>query len=326
MAFSDQPSRVVVAPSGAVSDDTTYVDWPAIFAGAVLALAIAFVLLTFGSALGLSIASPYEGEGVGAVGFAIAAGLWLLWVQSSSCFAGGYLTGRLRRRKHDATEDESDIRDGSHGLVVWGLGVLIGALLAISGITGAISTAVGAAGSAAGTVASVGAAAGAGALAGGAASGSEGGTGGYDLLVDRFLRGNAPPPAPAAGGAPAPAAPDAAATGDLRAELGRILADTVSTGQINDADRQYLTQTIAARTGVDQAAAEARVNELVQGVQSAEQQARDAAEAARRTALIAAFATAASFLISAAAAYAGATLGGKHRDENTIIEGWIRRR
>jgi len=26
--------------------------------------------------------------------------------------AGGYLTGRLRRRFHDATEHESDVRDG----------------------------------------------------------------------------------------------------------------------------------------------------------------------------------------------------------------------
>ena len=40
-----------------------YVDWPAILAGALLSAAFAFVLVTFGSAIGLSVASPYSGEG-----------------------------------------------------------------------------------------------------------------------------------------------------------------------------------------------------------------------------------------------------------------------
>ena len=38
---------------------------------------------------------------------------------------GGYLTGRLRRRVHDASEHESDVRDGAHGLVVWGGALII---------------------------------------------------------------------------------------------------------------------------------------------------------------------------------------------------------
>lgn len=97
----------------------SYMDWPAIFAGTVLASAISFVLLTFGSAIGLSLTSAYEGRGISLIGFAIAAALWLLWVQISSFIAGGYLTGRMRRRHFDATEHESDIRDGSHGLIVW---------------------------------------------------------------------------------------------------------------------------------------------------------------------------------------------------------------
>jgi len=122
-------------------DESSYVDWPAIFAGTVLATAISFVLLTFGSALGLSLTSAYSGRGMSLAGFAIAAALWLLWVQISSFTAGGYLTGRLRRRKHDATEEESDIRDGSHGLVVWAVGILLGAMIALSGISSAVSTA-----------------------------------------------------------------------------------------------------------------------------------------------------------------------------------------
>ncbi|MDQ6437313.1 hypothetical protein RB623_24945 [Mesorhizobium sp. LHD-90] len=113
MAIAENPAT---ATTGIVADDRSYVDWPAILAGTLLATAVSFVLLTFGSALGLSLTSAYEGEGLSVMGYAIAAALWLLWVQISSFFAGGYLTGRLRRRFGDATEQESDLRDGAHGL------------------------------------------------------------------------------------------------------------------------------------------------------------------------------------------------------------------
>ncbi len=304
MALSPTPGVIVGGAGSVAHDETSYVDWPAIFAGVVLSLAISFVLLTFGSALGLSLASPYEGEGIGALGFGIAVALWLLWVQISACMAGGYLTGRLRRRKHDATEDESDIRDGSHGVVVWALGVLVGATLLVSGVSGAVSTATSAVGSAAGT-AVTGAATGAAALAGNAEGGN------FDLLIDRYLRGNGSSESLAPAGA--------------REEVGRILG-TLSDGEVSADDRTYLAQQLAARTGIDQPTAEARVNDLITSAQQAEQAARDAAETARKTTLIAAFVTAASLLISAVGAYFGATLGGRHRDEGTLLEGWTRRR
>ena len=180
MATSDSP---LISVGGVQADETSYVDWPAIFAGTIFATAISFVLLTFGSALGLSFASPYEGSGMSLFWFAIAAALWLLWVQISSFIAGGYLTGRLRRRKHDATEDESDIRDGSHGLIVWALGALIGAFIAVSSISGVASTA-------ANSISTI--AAGAASGAGAAAEGEDPLSGAYDLLVARFLRSRDP--------------------------------------------------------------------------------------------------------------------------------------
>ena len=39
---------------------TSYVEWGAVFAGALAASAISFVLLTAGAAIGLSLVSPYE--------------------------------------------------------------------------------------------------------------------------------------------------------------------------------------------------------------------------------------------------------------------------
>ena len=114
-----------------------YVDWPAIIAGAVLASAISFVLFTFGTGIGLSLTSPYPGESVSPTAFAVVLGLWVLWVSVSSFIAGAYLTGRLRRRIGDASEHEVEVRDAAHGLLVWALSALIGAMLAawVTGLT-----------------------------------------------------------------------------------------------------------------------------------------------------------------------------------------------
>ena len=119
-------------------DKGSFVDWPAIIAGAVLASAISFVLFAFGTALGLSLTSPYPREGVSGTTFGIVLALWVLWVLVSSLAAGGYLAGRLRRR-HSLNSHETEMRDGSHGLLVWGLSVLAGALIATWTATGAVN-------------------------------------------------------------------------------------------------------------------------------------------------------------------------------------------
>jgi hypothetical protein len=293
MALSETPA-VIASESALVTDNNnSYVDWPAILAGTLLATAISFVLLTFGSAIGLSLTSAYEGRGMSLFWFAIAASLWLLWVQLSGFMAGGYLAGRMRRRHGDATEYESDIRDGSHGLVVWALGVLLGALIAVSGVSGAVSTATQAV-----------------ATAGGAAA--EAVADEVDpnaLLVDRFLRGgpNASEPAPTA----------------TRDEVGRILS-ALGDGELNAADRQYLTATVQARAGIDEAQATQRVDQMVAEAQRLEAEAREAADTARRIAMVAAFMTAASLLVSAAGAYFAATLGGNHRDKQSEVAGWYK--
>lgn len=135
---------VVAVDSPAADDNTSYVDWPAIIGGIVLASAISILLLTFGSAVGLGLTDFNAREGASPVWIAIAAASWLIWVQVSSFMAGGYLTGRMRRRHHDATEDESDVRDGAHGLLVWAGALIVGAVLAVSGV-GALASAVGSA-------------------------------------------------------------------------------------------------------------------------------------------------------------------------------------
>jgi len=114
------------------------VDWAAVLAGAVLATATGLILMTFGAGLGLSVTSPYEGEGLAPPFYVLGAGLWVLWVQLVSFSIGGYVAARLRARHGDAaSEHEVDVRDGLHGLLAWGTGVIAAAVIAFAGIGGA---------------------------------------------------------------------------------------------------------------------------------------------------------------------------------------------
>ena len=123
-------------PTEVVAPAHSHADWGSIIAGAVIATAVGLVLLTFGSALGLSVTSAYEGEGLSPLAFAIAAGLWLLWVQVLSFYMGGYDAARLRPRMVNVTEHEVDVRDGLHGFLVWATGVIVAAVIAFVGIAG----------------------------------------------------------------------------------------------------------------------------------------------------------------------------------------------
>jgi hypothetical protein len=113
-----------------------YVDWPAIFAGAMVAVAVSLIAATFGSAVGLSATSPYKGPQP--VFFYVALGIWMIFIAVSSFAAGGYVAGRMRRTTEGASEHERDVRDSLHGLVVWALAAVVGALLAAATV-GAIA-------------------------------------------------------------------------------------------------------------------------------------------------------------------------------------------
>lgn len=284
-------------------DHSSYVDWPAILAGILLTSAISILLLTFGSAVGLSFADIAGGEDANPIWVAIAAALWLLTVQISSYMAGGYMTGRLRRRIGDATEHESDVRDGAHGLLVWAGSAVIGAILAVSGI--------GAAANAAGNVASTVTQA-----ASNVAGEAAGTIDPNAYFIDAMLRPGAPP-APGQQGQPASDA--------TRAEIGRILANGATSGQVAEEDRAYLAQLVGANTGLPEPEARARVDQTLGNIDAARQAALDAAETARRVAVLGAFLIASSLLVSAMGAYWAASMGGRHRDEGTVFATVFRR-
>lgn len=275
--------------SDAARDRAGYVDWPAILAGTVVAVAISVVLLTFGSAIGLSVVSFEPREGASLFWLAVASGLWFLWVAVTAFGAGGYIAGRMRRPVPGSSPDEVDVRDGTHGLVVWATGVLLGALLAVSGVTGAI----GAAGRTAGTVAE-------------AASTAVGGD--LDYIGERLMRGT--------GGAAA-----AADEAPLGAEATSLFTRSLASGSLSAADRDYLAGIVASRTGETPEAAAAQVDAAFAEAQQLYDAAIETAETARVGAAIAAFLIAATLLASGAAAYTLASTGGDHRDRNLPFGG-----
>ena len=290
----DAPAGVAVVKSAVADrDQSSYVDWPAIIAGIILASAISVVLISFGSAVGLNFLDFGYGDGPNPIFVGIAAATWFLWVQISSFMIGGYLTGRLRRRYFDATEDESDLRDGAHGLLVWAGAAILGSVIAIGGI-GAAANAVG---SAAATVTTA------------ASNVAEDAVNPNAYFIDTLFRSAQPVDA-----------------GVARDEAGRIFAQAaLGDGTVSAEDRSYLATVVAANTGLAPAEAEARVDSVITTVEAARQDAIEAARIARNTAIIGAFLLAASLLVSAIGAFWAAQKGGDHRDKNTVFAGAFRR-
>jgi hypothetical protein len=265
-------------PAMAVQDGS-YVEWSAVLAGAVVALAITFVLLTFGSAVGLSAVSPWTSTERTVTSVSIGAGFWMLLVHIWAFACGGYISGRMRYRWNDSTQNEAEFRDDAHGLLVWAAAVTFGATIAAMTLISTGQSVVQGAATAAGNNAST----------------------ITQTAVDTMFRAAARPAAPNA------------PVDDTRGEATRILTRSAAAGEVTQADRTYLTQLVSARTGLPQPEAEKRVNDTIA-------QATDATNKARKTGIMLGFITAATLLVGAVAAWWGAGMGGKHRDEGHVWE------
>jgi hypothetical protein len=282
----------VVVPVATGDARPRIVEWAPVIAGAVAAAAISFVLLAFGAAIGLSATSAWPDRGVSLPVTFILFAIWVALVQAGSFAAGGYIAGRMRSA-WDGPLVERQFRDGAHGFLVWGVGVLIGAVLAAGAIIGTAKTAV----ESTATVA-------AGAASRPAQAGDAVAMTPADYAVDYLFRpGPGPAPAGAAMGPPP------------RAEAIRIMAAALRDNAINPRDRAYLAQIITLRTGLPAAEAERRVDEAYAEAKAAEAKVREAAERARKAAALAGFLTAAALAVGCVAACGGAAIGARHREE-----------
>ncbi len=298
------------------------VSWGAIVAGGVTAAAMAMILVVLGAGLGLVSVSPWPGQGASPATFGAGVVVWSIIVEVLAFGLGGYVAGRLRTKWANLHGAEVYFRDTAHGFVTWALGTLVGVALVTS---------------AAGHVARGGAEIGAAAAGAGAAgagmmamnSGPRGPMGGptggpmegpglrgpMDYYIDMLFRPAGP--VPGATAATASPAPD---IGPVRAEIGRIVLNSIKDGQValSQTDHAYIGSLIAQRTGLSQQDAEKRLDDVIgQAKATADDlanQARQAADDARKAGALLAMWSFIAMLIGAFVASYAATIGGRHRD------------
>jgi len=103
-----------------------------------------------------------------------------------------------------------------------------------------------------------------------------------------------------------------------RAEVGRIFANGLRSGDIPPSDRLYVSQLVAARTGLSPEDADKRVNDVYTRSKAvaadAEAKAREAADAARKAATYTSLWMFIALLVGAFSATFAATVGGRLRD------------
>ena len=211
-------------------DSASGVSWAAIIAGAFVASAFSLALVALGAGIGLISVSPWSSNNPSVTTFTVLAAAWFIAVQLFASGIGGYLAGRLRTRWARVHTDEVFFRDTAHGLVVWAVGAVISVALIASAASSAVSGAAHLAGAATQAVGAV-----AGQAAGQAASAMGDPT---SYFTDMLWRSDHP------------AQGDQAAT---TAEAGRILTRALANGDLPAADKTYLAQLVASRTGLSPA-------------------------------------------------------------------------
>jgi hypothetical protein len=251
---------------------TSPVSWAAVIAGAFVTAALSLILLAFGAGMGLSSISPWSGSSATAV--SRGAILWLIVMEIVASAIGGYLAGRLRTKWVNIHTDEVYFRDTVHGFLVWAVSVVItGAFLA--------STAAFMVG-------------GSSRMAGTQADGRTVDPNAY--FVDALFRTNPPTPI------------DASA----RVEAETILINALRQRDLSGWDRTYLSELVAAKTGLTGNDAEQRVTEVTD-------QARLAADTMRKAAAHSLYWLFLALLMGAFSASLAATIGGRQRDRMRAV-------
>lgn len=263
----------------------------AIVAGAIVAVAVSLVLISLGAGLGFASISPWPGHGLSGTSFTVTTAISLIIVQWLSACAGGYLAGRLRTRWIGAHTHEVFFRDTAHGLVTWSLATVVVAFVTA---TSASSLMGGAAHAAAQSTAA--------GVQGAAMSGANPSSAGYS--IDKLFQSSGVTPT------------TSSTATDYQAEAGHILGNAALNGSVPDADQTYLATLITQKTGISQEDAKSRVNAFAASVQDTQQKAKEAADAARKSAAEVAIYTALSMLIGAFIASVSAVIGGRLRDEH----------
>jgi hypothetical protein len=220
-----------VYPAGTAAP--RYLGWSPAVAGALIATALSAVLIGFGTAVGLGVASSAPTWRDASVALWLLSGIYLILVALVSFGIGGYVAGRIRTGLPAADSADIEYRDGLHGLAAWAIAVVLTVLLTalIGSATVARSPAAQAAPSASAAEPML----------------------SYEL--DRLFR-------------PARRTPNAE-TPMERAEAGRILLTSSSHGGVAVEDRAYLIQLVNGIAGLTGPDAERRVDNVIANARTA---------------------------------------------------------
>lgn len=212
------------------------VSWPAVIAGAFVSAALALILLSLGTGIGMSSVSPWADAGASGKAVAVGAIVWFVIIEIVASALGGYLAGRLRTKWVNVHTHEVYFRDTAHGFLVWAVSLVVTAAFLASAATSVVAGRASAPNSAAQTRTS-----------------AEG------YFVDTLLR-----------------SPGTEANAGLRAETLEIFANALREGELPAADRHYLARVVAARTGTSESDAEKRVDDEFGAARAAADAARKA--------------------------------------------------
>lgn len=232
--------REEIMEGGLVSETPRAIQWSSVFAGALAAGAMSFILIGFGVAVGLGVSSASPTWRDASAALALLSGLYLIIQAIVSFGFGGYIAGRTTRPAPALAtiEDDGERRDGLHGLTAWALAVLAGAaLLALLGAAAIDRSPM--------------------------RSSASNASAAEPLLsyeLDKLLR--APRRAPNLD------------LRDARAEAGRILMTSSSHSGVSADDRTYLVQQVAAATGLAAPDSERRVDAVIADSKTAINRAR----------------------------------------------------
>jgi hypothetical protein len=269
-----------------LSDDTATIlreDVPAfslgaVIAGAAIAAAVSFFLVSVGAGLGLALTSVHNATLSGAKTFLTLGAIYFMAAQAFGFAVGGHVTGRLMPVLIEDSEEEN-FRADAHGLAVWAIAVIFGLTLA--------SVAAFATGSAVANKASTPAIYWADKLLGPATVGT---------AMSAPVDGSAPDTNPSAIPPITAGTPGSGTLADAKAEAARLLTFDVASPQSEPSNVSELSRLVVQFAGLPAATANQRVRQTEDTMRA---KARDAAEAARKGASYLAIWTAISLLFGA---------------------------
>jgi hypothetical protein len=113
-----------------VRDDVSRFNWSAAIAGAVIATAVTFFLVTLGSGIGLALFPVPNASPAGLKTFLTLGAIYFFVAQAFGFAVGGHITGRLIGAAAENTKEE-EFRAGAHGLAVWAMAIVAGLAVAV---------------------------------------------------------------------------------------------------------------------------------------------------------------------------------------------------